>query len=266
MESFTCIIETPKGCGAKYDFNTTLGCYELKKVLPAGLVFPFDFGYVPGTVGEDGDPLDVIVISELPTFAGCAMKCFVIGSIKAMQRERDGDRMRNDRYIAIPEASVMYKDIRKMSQLPRQIMEEIETFFINYNQQAGKQFKPLEWMSAHKAVKVLETALGNAVPYMLIQLLLPLCDEAGQAFPEKYYTAIKKKLTEKFRGVTAYIQSPATGLWRESAQKTTSDKLIIYEVMVSEIDTSFWKSYKAQLEKQFRQKELIIRRSKIGLL
>ena len=65
MNSINCIIETPKGSSVKYDYDPTLGTLALMKVMPAGLVFPFDFGYIPGTLGEDGDPLDVIVISEI---------------------------------------------------------------------------------------------------------------------------------------------------------------------------------------------------------
>jgi inorganic pyrophosphatase len=266
MESINCTIETPKGCGAKYSFDPKLNGYLLQKVLPAGLVFPFDFGFIPGTVGEDGDPLDVIIISEIPSFPGCIMKCRIIGAIKALQREKEGDEMRNDRYIAIPDVSVMYERIRKIDQLPKQVVQEIERFFINYNDQAGKQFKPLSWMQSTEALKCVKEAQDHAEPTKLVQMLLPLYDNEGHPFPEKLYSAIKKGLVDKFGGVTMYAQAPASGLWKEAADKLVKDKVVVYEVMTSEIDTSFWKDYKGRLQKQFKQAELVIRRSEIGLL
>lgn len=266
MESINCIIETPKGCGAKYNFDPKLNGYLLGKVLPAGLVFPFDFGFIPGTVGEDGDPLDVIVISEIPSFPGCFMKCRIIGAIKALQQERAGDEMRNDRYIAIPDVSVMYEHVRKIGQLPKQVMQEMERFFINYNDQAGKEFKPLKWMQSSEAIKWVKKAQANAEPTKLLQMLLPLYDNRGHAFSPKFYSAVKKKLAEKFGGVTMYAQAPASGLWKETADKLVKDQVVVYEVMTSAIDALFWKDYKEHLQKQFRQAELVIRGLDIGLL
>ncbi|QEM11306.1 inorganic diphosphatase [Mucilaginibacter rubeus] len=69
----TVIVETPKGSGHKYDYDTATKQFKLKKLLPAGMVFPFDFGFIPNTVGGDGDPLDVLVISEISTFPGCVI-------------------------------------------------------------------------------------------------------------------------------------------------------------------------------------------------
>lgn len=144
MKHFTCIVETPRGSGGKVNFEPALGCYKLGKTLPAGLVFPFDFGFIPATVGEDGDPLDVIIISEIQSFPGCALDCRIIGALKAHQTEQNGERVRNDRYLAIPEISVLHQQVTQLRQLPRQIIEEIEEFFVNYNEQAAKRFEPLE--------------------------------------------------------------------------------------------------------------------------
>ncbi|GAC1446370.1 MAG: hypothetical protein NVSMB56_04410 [Pyrinomonadaceae bacterium] len=68
------IIETPKNCRNKYTYNAELNLFDLRKVLPAGAVFPFDFGFVPSTLGEDGDPLDVLVLMDEPAFPGCLVK------------------------------------------------------------------------------------------------------------------------------------------------------------------------------------------------
>jgi len=109
--------------------------------MPVGMVFPFDFGYIPGTIGGDGDPLDVVVISELDTFTGCAMDCRVI--VKASQKERDGKQMRNDRFLMVPLVSVQYAGANSLNDLPKGMLNQVESFFRKYNAQAGKTFEVL---------------------------------------------------------------------------------------------------------------------------
>ncbi|MXV52401.1 inorganic diphosphatase [Pedobacter sp. HMF7647] len=155
MKALTVIIETPKGSTQKFDYEPDLKCFKLKKILPAGLAFPFDFGFITNTKGEDGDPLDVIVISEIKTFTGCCMDCRIIGSIKALQTERDGQSMRNDRFLAIPEVSTLFVNVKDIDDLPHGIIDELERFFENYNEQAGKKFEVLERLSSEDAYKLI---------------------------------------------------------------------------------------------------------------
>src|ERR1041385_7490412 len=93
------IIESPKGDGNKFSYDSELGLFRLKKILPAGSVFPFDFGFIPATLCDDGDPLDVLVLMDIPVFAGCLVPCRVIGVIEAKEKEK-GRVERNDRLIA----------------------------------------------------------------------------------------------------------------------------------------------------------------------
>ena len=144
MNALTVIIETPGGSAQKYDYDKKLKCFKWHKVLPAGMVFPFDFGFIPDTKGEDGDPLDVIAISELKSFTGCAMDCRIIGAIKALQTERNGGQVRNDRFLGIPVESEMFRDINSIKELPENILKQIEDFFKNYNEASGKKFEVLE--------------------------------------------------------------------------------------------------------------------------
>lgn len=144
MQSITAIVETPKGSAQKYDWDKDLRLFKLNKILPAGLVFPFDFGFIPGTKGGDGDPLDIIIISEVKSFSGCCMDCRIIGAITANQTERDGKTVRNDRFLAVPEVSQLFKDIHTFADLPENILTQLEAFFKNYNEQAGKVFEPLQ--------------------------------------------------------------------------------------------------------------------------
>ncbi|QJD96850.1 inorganic diphosphatase [Mucilaginibacter robiniae] len=156
MKIVNVIVESPKGSGHKYDYEPETKCFKLMKVLPAGLVFPFDFGFIPGTKGEDGDPLDMIIISEINSFPGCCMDCRIIGSIKAQQTERNGKTMRNDRFLGVPEVSQLFKDVKDLEHLPEGIISQIEYFFQNYNEQAGKKFEVLERLDAEAASKEIQ--------------------------------------------------------------------------------------------------------------
>ena len=160
MKTITIIVETPAGSANKYAYDEKLQRFKLSKVLPAGMVFPYDFGFIPRTKGEDGDPLDVIVISEFKTFTGCAIDCRIIGSIKANQTENDGDKMRNDRFIGIPAESAFFKDMNSINQLPQRIVQQLEDFFMNYNREAGKAFEPLQRIESEEAYKVIDKFPG----------------------------------------------------------------------------------------------------------
>src|ERR1051326_6735268 len=116
------VIETPKGSRNKYAYDEKARCFRLSKVLPEGMMFPYDFGFVPHTRAEDGDPLDVLVLMDEPTFPGCVVECRLIGVLKAKQEEKDEHSARpkmkrNDRLIAVASASQTYADIRDISDL-----------------------------------------------------------------------------------------------------------------------------------------------------
>jgi inorganic pyrophosphatase len=146
------VIETPKGSAQKYDYDPESHFFRMSKILPSGMVFPYDFGFIPKTKGEDGDPLDVIVISEFNSFPGIMIKCRIIGGIKAEQSEKKGKNMiRNDRFLAIPKCSNIFQKVQRMHDLPDQIMDQLEEFFVDYNKLEGKKFKALEKMGPKEA-------------------------------------------------------------------------------------------------------------------
>ncbi len=151
----TVMVESPKGFNQKFDHDPKENNFKLSKILPEGLVFPFDFGMIPGTKGEDGDPLDIIVVDEHGTFPGCLIEVRLIGALKAEQTERDGKTMRNDRFIGIPVVSQLFPQVNELGQLPDNILNQLEHFFKNYNEQAGKQFKVTARLSAAAAAKLL---------------------------------------------------------------------------------------------------------------
>ena len=104
------VIETPKASRNKYAFDPELKIFQLKKVLPEGMTFPYDFGFVPSTKAEDGDPVDVLVLMDEPAFAGCLLKCRVIGVIEGEQGKKK-QKERNDRIVAIEQANHSFADI-----------------------------------------------------------------------------------------------------------------------------------------------------------
>src|SRR3954451_19706116 len=107
------VIETPKDTANKLKFEPRLGAFRLGKVLPAGMTFPFDFGFLPGSRGGDGDPLDVLVLMDSPAFPGCVIPSRIVGVLQAEQTERDGTTERNDRLLAVADASMRHRDIRE---------------------------------------------------------------------------------------------------------------------------------------------------------
>lgn len=157
MACVNVVIETPKGSSQKYDYDPKTHFFKMKKILPSGMVFPYDFGFIPDTMGEDGDPLDAIVISEFNSFPGVVIKCRIIGGIKAEQSVEKGEKrmIRNDRFLAIPKCSNIFENVESMKDLPGQIMDQLEAFFVEYNKLEGKVFKALEKMDPREAQRLI---------------------------------------------------------------------------------------------------------------
>lgn len=136
------IVESPKGSRNKYKFDPGTGTWRLSKLLPAGASFPFDFGFIPSTQGEDGDPIDVMVLSPEPSFAGCVLPCLLIGVLEAEQTEH-GKTDRNDRLIAVVQTKYNPPDFDDIEAVPEKQLKEIEHFFRSYNEAQGREFKVL---------------------------------------------------------------------------------------------------------------------------
>jgi len=161
--SYSVVIETPKGSRNKFKYDPELSCYRLNSVLPEGMVFPYDFGFVPCTKAQDGDPVDVLLLMDVPAYPGVVVESRIVGVIEAEQSE-NGSKMRNDRIIAVAKDSRVHSDIKKPADLNSNMMDEVERFFSNYNQERGKRFKVLglkEAEAARKLIKKSATRKGN---------------------------------------------------------------------------------------------------------
>ena len=155
------IIETPKGSRNKYAFDPAEKAFTLKKVLPAGMAFPYDFGFVPSTEAEDGDPIDVLVLMDEPAFAGCLVKCRTIGVIEGEQG--NGKKLeRNDRLVAVDIENHQWEHIRRIDDLGEQFVKEIEEFFVNYHELSGKEYRILGVKGPGAARKCIDGAIKAA--------------------------------------------------------------------------------------------------------
>ncbi|KAA9333724.1 inorganic diphosphatase [Adhaeribacter soli] len=156
-DTLNVIIETPKGSRNKFSFDEKLLLFKFKNVLPEGSFFPFDFGFLPNTLAEDGDPLDVLLLMDEPVFTGCLVEARAIGVIEAEQTE-DGNTVRNDRLLAVSENVRMHKGIKTLHDLPKPLLEEIEHFFKAYNEGMGREFKVVGKHGPPQALKLIRKA------------------------------------------------------------------------------------------------------------
>jgi inorganic pyrophosphatase len=154
------IIETPKGCRNKYAFDFETGACRLKKVLPRGAVFPYDFGSIPRTIAPDGDPLDVLLLMDEPAFPGCVVEARLIGVIEATQ-SKNGTQERNDRLIAVAAKSQTHDAIKSLKKIDPKIIEEIEHFFVSYNAGLGKKFKVISRKGPTAAINLVTRHSGR---------------------------------------------------------------------------------------------------------
>lgn len=155
----TVVIETPKGSRNKYDYDSSCGAFRFASLLPEGMSFPFDFGFVPSSLGDDGDPLDVLVIMDASTPVGCVVSARLIGVIEARQCETDGSWVQNDRLLAVATRSRRHTHVKSLADLRPELLDEIEAFFAQYNSLAGKEFVPVRRCGPVEARRLVEVGM-----------------------------------------------------------------------------------------------------------
>jgi inorganic pyrophosphatase len=155
------VIETVKGSRNKLAFDPDLGAFKLKGVLPEGHSFPYDFGFVPSTKAPDGDPLDVLLLLDAPTFAGCVVEVRIIGAIE-VEEVADGETRRNDRLLAVAAESRQHRSLHHIKELSEDLLHEIEHFFLSYNEVKGKQIRILRRVGPERALSLVQQALVSS--------------------------------------------------------------------------------------------------------
>jgi inorganic pyrophosphatase len=147
------IVEIPKGSRNKYEYDHTRGFFRLDRVLFSSVHYPTDYGFIPETLSHDGDPLDVLVLVDEPTFTGCYIDVRPVGTLQT--RDENG---RDDKILAVPMNDPRYDQVRDLADLPQHLLLEIENFFATYKTLEGKEAHVCGWRSADEAKTVIEDA------------------------------------------------------------------------------------------------------------
>jgi inorganic pyrophosphatase len=156
-ETMHCLVEIPKGSRNKYEWDEELGAIKLDRFLFSSVVYPTDYGFIPDTCGEDGDPLDAMICVTEPTFPGCVIEVEVV----ALFRMSD-DHGVDDKIICVPCNDPNWNTITALDELPDSLRNEIQHFFSIYKQPEGKEVEVDGWYSRDEALKTIDEAYDRA--------------------------------------------------------------------------------------------------------
>ena len=135
------VVEATAGTRSKLKYEPALQAFALHHVLPPGLSFPLDFGFMPGTMGEDGDPLDALVFTDEPLPCGIVVAFRLLGVLEATQAGSGAPPTRNDRFIGVARSSHAHAGWRELADVPQALLAPVGDFFVNYNASRGVDFK-----------------------------------------------------------------------------------------------------------------------------
>jgi inorganic pyrophosphatase len=152
-ERVHCLVEIPKGSRNKYEWDEHLQAIKLDRFLFSSVVYPTDYGFIPDTLAEDGDPLDAMVCVSEPTFPGCVIPVKVI----ALLRMRD-EKGPDDKVLCVPLSDPNWNQMERLEDLPQFLQDEISHFFSIYKQPEGKQVTVDGWYPKEDALRTIEEA------------------------------------------------------------------------------------------------------------
>jgi inorganic pyrophosphatase len=156
------VVEAPRGSGAKFKFDDEIERIVLSRPLPAGLVYPCDWGFVAGTKAEDGDPLDAFAIWEGHAYPGVVVHCRPIGILRVEQTPHaTGKRVRNDRVALVPVTDARMSGVGSVLELPGRLREELEAFFLASVAFEPKRVELNGWGGPDEAVKIIDQAAST---------------------------------------------------------------------------------------------------------
>jgi len=144
------VVEAPKGSTVKLAYDPELGTFCVSRGFPMGIAYPYDWGFIPGTLAADGDPVDALVLHAASTYPGVILPCMVLGMVKVREDAKRGQRRSNNRVIAIPTWNDRLGDLEKARDLPKRIKEELEDFFGDTTFFSGKKIEIRGWESKRK--------------------------------------------------------------------------------------------------------------------
>jgi inorganic pyrophosphatase len=148
------LIEIPAGSKNKYEFDKDLNAFALDRVLFASVQYPWDYGFVPNTLADDGDPLDGMVIMDQPTFPGCVITSRPVGMLEMID---GGDR--DEKILCVPEKDPRYSQVKSLKDIPQHRLEEIAEFFRTYKNLEKKETKILGWQDVDQVMPLVEKCI-----------------------------------------------------------------------------------------------------------
>lgn len=156
---FRVVIESPRCCGVKITYDPELGIFEYRRPLALGISYPYDWGFVTGTRGPDGDPVDAMVLSETPTYPGVVIPCRAVGVVEIEQTEQKKNaRVRNDRIIAAPLRAPATEAFAEEGQVPRRLRKQLEQFFLSATLFEDNDVQILGWSDCAAALKLIKSS------------------------------------------------------------------------------------------------------------
>jgi len=145
------VVEAPRGSRLKIDFDPQGRCFRIARPLPLGMSYPFDWGFIPGTRGDDGDPLDAMILSDVSTYPGVVLQGRVAGMLQLLQTDAGKKPEINNRVLLLP--SWLSGHVEEASDLPKAIRAQIEHFFVSVDQFTDITVEVRGWASAKKAMR-----------------------------------------------------------------------------------------------------------------
>lgn len=150
------VVESPRNSTLKYEFEPALNAVTISRQLMTGLAYPYDWGFVPGTKAEDGDPLDALVLHSSPTFPGVVLPCQPLGVVVVKQKDDETGWISNDRLIVRPAWEGHTSYIDNVADLHRQTIQELERFFLNTAFFTGKKLRIQAWRGPRFALQMIK--------------------------------------------------------------------------------------------------------------
>ena len=148
------VIEIPKGSRNKYEYDKDMEAFALDRVLYSPFMYPAEYGIIPQTLYDDGDPMDIMVLMEQPTFPGCVIETRPIGIMRMID---GGDN--DDKILGVPINDPRFKDVNDIDDVPEHLLKEIAHFFKEYKHLEGKTTEVLGWENAEKAFEAIKHSI-----------------------------------------------------------------------------------------------------------
>lgn len=148
------IVEIPKGSQNKYEYDVEHHIVKLDRVLYSPLYYPGEYGFVPQTLGKDGDPLDVLILVNFPTYPGTLIECRVVGMLEMIDNGEADDKI-----LCVPKNDIRYSHIKEYADIREPVLNEVAHFFEVYKHLEGKKVEIAGWKSKEEAYKIIEQSI-----------------------------------------------------------------------------------------------------------